>query len=373
MACVPPEQLVGPLDANFSCPVCLDCIREPIMCTRCQCLFGECCWLQAMDAQNACPHCRQSPAVGVPLRPFKNILAQLPTRCAHPGCQAQTRLEDLHQHEAACPFNMVACPACAQVVRAPDLAQHVNACSFHLAPGLVLVATQGQPLGMAVQTLGRDVFVGEVFDGSLAAQAGLVEGHQILQINNEPIESWGHGQLVMALKSELILLLQVEIPLQVQPSHVTLWSTDSSPHRLWRGPDAAPVSPENELATRLRRGLRAPRLNQRQLAMGVMSPSFAPSWDSGIVEELNVDWPDLDSESTSPPTIDHVAEDSPNRYIPTLQRDLVVVEVDGQPCRSLEAALSYLAPHLHAPSTCVVRLVHKFDVVNYLRATSEVN
>ena len=99
---------------NFHCPICLNVLKEPVMCRRNQHYFCTSCITRHLGNSSTCPTCMEELTVEtltrVP-RIVADCLSELNIRCDYfsRGCREFVQLGNLATHVANCGFSPVKC------------------------------------------------------------------------------------------------------------------------------------------------------------------------------------------------------------------------------------------------------------------------
>ena len=129
------ENTVSP---NFHCPICLNVLKEPVMCRRNQHYFCTSCITRHLGNSSTCPTCMEELTVEtltqVP-RIVTDYLSELNIRCDYfsRGCRELVQLGNLATHVANCGFSPVKCSndGCGKVLNKQDKTHHeAEVCDF---------------------------------------------------------------------------------------------------------------------------------------------------------------------------------------------------------------------------------------------------
>ncbi|CAG0879702.1 unnamed protein product [Darwinula stevensoni] len=124
-------EFVEPLDARYECPICLQCMKDPVQ-TGCGHRFCRDCittWVQ--KGSRWCPQDNSPITDGMifPDSGFKREILQLQVRCSNSpnGCNHTSSISSMVQHEEDCMYAMVQCPnACQFSIMKKALKSHLQ-------------------------------------------------------------------------------------------------------------------------------------------------------------------------------------------------------------------------------------------------------
>ena len=123
---------------NFHCPICLNVLKEPVMCRGNQHYFCTSCITRHLGNSSTCPTCMEKLTVEtltqVP-RIVTDYLSELNIRCDYfsRGCRELVQLGHLATHVANCGFSPVKCSndGCGKVLNKQDKTHHeAEVCDF---------------------------------------------------------------------------------------------------------------------------------------------------------------------------------------------------------------------------------------------------
>ena len=123
---------------NFHCPICLNVLKEPVMCRRNQHYFCTSCITRHLGNSSTCPTCMEELTIEtltqVP-RIVADCLSELNIRCDYfsRGCRELVQLGRLATHVANCGFSPVKCSndGCGKVLNKQDKTHHeAEVCDF---------------------------------------------------------------------------------------------------------------------------------------------------------------------------------------------------------------------------------------------------
>ena len=125
------ERFVTTVNQNFQCLICLNVLRDPVMCSRNQHCFCRSCITRHLQNAQRCPTCNDKLTVRTltePPRMVKNLINELNIYCVYNnrGCQEIVQLQHLDRHEDSCGFTPAACTneGCGVTVNKRDLIHH---------------------------------------------------------------------------------------------------------------------------------------------------------------------------------------------------------------------------------------------------------
>eukprot|EP00301_Raphidiophrys_heterophryoidea_P015065 c23586_g1_i1.p1 GENE.c23586_g1_i1~~c23586_g1_i1.p1 ORF type:complete len:447 (+),score=69.24 c23586_g1_i1:55-1341(+) len=106
------ERFTHPPPNEFFCGVCKDVLEDAVQ-TPCDHCFCSACIQPTISSSLDCPQCH-SRVLANQLKPvmrvFRNMLKSQSLRCVFVGCGAFMKLEQIAEHEQACPFGPSNCP-----------------------------------------------------------------------------------------------------------------------------------------------------------------------------------------------------------------------------------------------------------------------
>ncbi|CAG2170990.1 unnamed protein product [Oppiella nova] len=102
---------------EFSCSICQDILRAPVVAKCCRQTFCEDCITNWLSAETTCPYDRQplnTDGLSHPPRLLLNMLSKLQISCDFKdnGCQEVVTLEQLTHHTYRCPYGLGKCKQC---------------------------------------------------------------------------------------------------------------------------------------------------------------------------------------------------------------------------------------------------------------------
>ena len=126
------------VDENYHCPICMNVLKEPVMCQRNEHYFCSTCISKHLENSPTCPSCMEELTEGTlrqPPRIVTSYLFNLKIRCDYfrRGCRETVRLEDLKTHVENCGFLPVVCSndGCSAEINKRDRIYHENEiCDF---------------------------------------------------------------------------------------------------------------------------------------------------------------------------------------------------------------------------------------------------
>ena len=132
------ERFVGKVDRNFICLICINVLKDPVLCPKNHHCFCRGCITKYLENYQKCPTCADRLTVHTlaePQRMVKQMLNALNIHCVYidRGCQEISELENLDQHEATCGFAPAVCTnqGCGATVNQRDLIHHESeVCEF---------------------------------------------------------------------------------------------------------------------------------------------------------------------------------------------------------------------------------------------------
>ena len=126
------------VNRNFLCLICLNVLKDPVLCPRNQHCFCRACITKHLETSRRCPTCADELTVenlAEPNRMVQDILNELNIHCVYMnrGCQAVVQLQHLDRHEATCGFTPAVCTnqGCDVTLNQRDLIHHESEiCEF---------------------------------------------------------------------------------------------------------------------------------------------------------------------------------------------------------------------------------------------------
>ena len=126
------------VNRNFLCLICLNVLKDPVLCPRNQHCFCRACITKHLENSRRCPTCADELTVenlAEPNRMVQDILNELNIHCVYMnrGCQAVVQLQHLDRHEATCGFTPAVCTneGCGVTFNRRDLTHHESEiCEF---------------------------------------------------------------------------------------------------------------------------------------------------------------------------------------------------------------------------------------------------
>lgn len=123
---------------NYHCPICLNVLKEPVMCGRNQHYFCTPCITRHLQNSSTCPSCMEEltlKTLSQAPRIVSDCLSELIIRCDYfnRGCRDLIQLGSLKTHVANCGFSPVICSndGCSEVVNKRDKIHHeAEICDF---------------------------------------------------------------------------------------------------------------------------------------------------------------------------------------------------------------------------------------------------
>ena len=110
------------VDEDYHCPICMNVLKEPVMCQRNEHYFCNECITKHLENSQTCPTCKDkltAETLQQPQRIVTNCLLNFKIRCDYlqRGCRDIVRLEDLktHHESEVCDFRRVKCHDFAEV------------------------------------------------------------------------------------------------------------------------------------------------------------------------------------------------------------------------------------------------------------------
>jgi len=165
------------VDEELKCPVCLEPLVSPAVCSYCRNTFCRTC----VESEKMCPICRGNVSLQEPPRLLLNLLGKLTVKCnvcskevkrgdfsTHVmqecpikcswGCNAIVTRSTLETHKNVCPYKMIQCLAsdvgCTFVSTKSSMDNHLRICPYlNLQPLLQAQQNRIQQLEKKVQTL----------------------------------------------------------------------------------------------------------------------------------------------------------------------------------------------------------------------------
>ena len=127
------ELFQHPVDPSLHCCICINVIKDPVMCHN-EHIFCRACITRHLMYSQTCPTCMQPLTVETlrqATRGIRNMLDELKIRCKHfdRGCRKFIQLGDLERHVADCGFAPAVCSneGCQLLVNKQDLLHHETA------------------------------------------------------------------------------------------------------------------------------------------------------------------------------------------------------------------------------------------------------
>ena len=132
------ERFENAVDDDFHCAICMNVLKEPVMCQNNQHYFCKACIMRHLVQSEMCPTCREEMNVETlrkPPRILTNCLSNLNIRCENyeRGCLGFVKLGDLENHTVNCGFAPVKCSndGCSIEVNKRDRIYHeTEVCEF---------------------------------------------------------------------------------------------------------------------------------------------------------------------------------------------------------------------------------------------------
>ena len=132
------ERFVTTVNRNFICLICLNVLKDPVLCPKNQHCFCRGCITKHLENAKRCPTCADELTLDTLTeapKMIKDILFELNIRCIYidRGCQEILQLQHLEQHEATCGFTPAVCSnqGCRATVNQRDLIHHESeVCEF---------------------------------------------------------------------------------------------------------------------------------------------------------------------------------------------------------------------------------------------------
>ena len=126
------------VDENYHCPICMNVLKEPVMCQRNEHYFCNQCITKHLENSQTCPTCMDqltAETLRQPPRIVTSYLLNLKIRCDYlqRGCRDIVRLEDLKTHVESCGFSPVVCSndGCLMEINKRDKTHHESeVCDF---------------------------------------------------------------------------------------------------------------------------------------------------------------------------------------------------------------------------------------------------
>ena len=131
-------EVKDPISSGFHCPICMNVLKDPVMCRKNQHYFCRGCITKHLKNSKNCPTCqdklRVDTLVNVP-RIVTEYLSELRIRCDFysRGCREVVHLGDLKRHVSICGFAAVKCSneGCHAVTNRQDASRHkTEVCEF---------------------------------------------------------------------------------------------------------------------------------------------------------------------------------------------------------------------------------------------------
>ena len=132
------ERFENTVDDDFHCAICMNVLKEPVMCQNNQHYFCTACIMRHLVQSEMCPTCREEMNVETlrkPPRILTNCLSNLNIRCENyeRGCLGFVKLGDIRNHTGNCGFAPVKCSndGCSIEVNKRDRIYHeTEVCEF---------------------------------------------------------------------------------------------------------------------------------------------------------------------------------------------------------------------------------------------------
>ena len=132
------ERFENAVDDDFHCAICMNVLKEPVMCQNNQHYFCTACITRHLAQSEMCPTCREElnmEALRKPPRILTNVLSNLNIRCENyeKGCLGFVKLGDIENHVVNCGFAPVKCSndGCSIDVNKQDrIYQETEVCEF---------------------------------------------------------------------------------------------------------------------------------------------------------------------------------------------------------------------------------------------------
>ena len=128
------ERFQHPVGHGFHCGICLNVIKDPVMCNHNEHLFCRACITRHLTNSQTCPSCMEPltlKTLNEASRTVINLLSELKIRCDffERGCSKYVELGDLDKHVALCGFAPAVCSneGCQLEVNKQDLLHHETA------------------------------------------------------------------------------------------------------------------------------------------------------------------------------------------------------------------------------------------------------
>ena len=126
------------VDENYHCPICMNVLKEPVMCQRNEHYFCNECITKHLENSQTCPTCMDQLTAETLRRPPRIVtsyLLNLKIRCDYlqRGCRDIVRLEDLKTHVESCGFSPAVCSndGCLMEINKRDKTHHESeVCDF---------------------------------------------------------------------------------------------------------------------------------------------------------------------------------------------------------------------------------------------------
>ena len=108
------ERFENTVNQNLHCLICLNILKDPVMCENNQHNFCRCCITRHLEYSQTCPTCMDQLTVetlATAPRVLKESLSELNIRCdyANRGCAEFIQLDHLATHVIDCGFSPVRC------------------------------------------------------------------------------------------------------------------------------------------------------------------------------------------------------------------------------------------------------------------------
>ena len=132
------QRFENAVDDDFHCAICMNVLKEPVMCQNNQHYFCTACITRHLVQSEMCPTCREELNVETlrkPPRILTKFLSNLNIRCENyeRGCLGVVKLEDIENHAVNCGFAPVKCSndGCSIEVNKRDRIYHeTEVCEF---------------------------------------------------------------------------------------------------------------------------------------------------------------------------------------------------------------------------------------------------
>jgi hypothetical protein len=139
----PSEIFIGTPDERFTCPLCMDILKEPVQCSNGH-MFCKACISKAITVRKQCPTCRCSLTESKLSKSLiiRDMVLDLPVMCSSKlvtpkssehCCQWTGKLSTLKQHESSCEFQNAMCDneGCRRQFSNYQMVEHRKACKFN--------------------------------------------------------------------------------------------------------------------------------------------------------------------------------------------------------------------------------------------------